>query len=156
MANETNTHLHQLMLKISLQRSTVRLGEPVPVVVELVNQSQTEIVVNSRMGMGYPDSLDRELYCEILQEDGDAYMDYQAYMIDYRRKALGDAFFTTLAPGEGVASTFDLHQWYHLVRPGVYQIRVVYAPEPYEPRPEAVVDRIVSAPLTLTVQPAAS
>ena len=151
MANEANTQTPQLVLKARLAHTMVTLGEPIPVEVELVNQSQTELVVNSRFGMGYPDSLDRELYCEIQLESGESYTGYHSYMVDYRRKALGDHFFTTLSPGESVSSSFDLHQWYHIVQPGVYQIRVVYDPEPYGPKPDAVSGKTTSTALILTV-----
>ena len=154
MADGTNTQLHQLGLKVNFKHTRVKLGEPVPAEVELVNQSPTKLLVNSRLGMGYPDSLDRELYCDILLENGEPYTGYHAYMLDYRRKPLADRFFTTLSPGESVSSSFDLHEWYHLVQPGIYRIRVVYDPATFATKPEAVSETIISAPITLTVQPA--
>src|SRR5258708_26004518 len=152
MANETHAQTRQLTLRVHSEQDVVQLGESIPLEVELVNRGQTELVVNSRLSMGYPDSLDRELYCEILH-NGQTYTDYRRYVIDYRRKPLTEEFFKKLRPGQGVSTVFDLQEWYHLTEPGVFQVRLVYAPEAHALKRGAVSDKIVSEWVALTVRP---
>ena len=139
-----------LVLSVHAQRALVQPGDAVPLEVALDNRGPSELVVNARLGMGYPDSADRELYCEILR-DGEPYTDYRRYVVDYRRKPLDEASFEKLRPGQRVTSKFDLQYWYHLDGPGQYQVRVVYEPGRHASHPEAFSDRVVSEAITLTV-----
>jgi hypothetical protein len=152
MPHETDTQARPLVLKAHLKQATIKLSEAIPVEIELVNQGQVTLIVNARFGMGYPDSLDRDLYCEIQFQNNQLYTGYRSHMLDYRRKALADHFFTSLAPGESVSSSFDLQEWYPILDAGVYQIRVVYDPEPYPSIPNVVTEKVISNPLSLTVQ----
>ena len=140
-----------LRLTVHSKLEAVQLGESIPLAVELVNQSQIELVVNSRLGMGYPDSSDRELYCEIVH-NGKPYTDYRRYALDYRRKALTEAFVSTLLPGQTVSTVVDLQEWYHLTALGAYQVRVVYDPAMHAAKPGAVSEKVVSEPITISVR----
>jgi hypothetical protein len=144
--------VEQLELKISSAPALVQSGEETPIEVMLTNLGKSALVVNSRLGMGYPDSTERELYCEIQEEDMKRYMAYQAFSLDYHRKSLSEEFFPKLQPGESLRKTFDLQAWYRLIQPGVYVVRLVYDPEPYPPHPDAVRGPIISSSISITVR----
>jgi hypothetical protein len=150
MTSEADTRARQLALSVHTHRDAVQLGHAVPVEVELRNLGHSALVVNARLGMGYPDSLDRDLYCEIVR-DGQPYTDYQRYIVDYRRKPLGESSFQTLLPGQHVGAEFDLQYWYHLSGAGEYRVRVVYVPGQHASQPAAFSERVVSDELTVTV-----
>jgi hypothetical protein len=152
MPHETDSQARPLVLKAHLKQSTVTLGDAIPVEIELVNQGKGSLTVNARFGVGYPDSLERDLYCEIQSPDNHPYTGYQSHMLDYRRKALDDHFFASLAPGKSVSSSFDLQEWYPILEAGVYQIRVIYDPEAYSEKPNALAGKVASNTITLTVQ----
>jgi hypothetical protein len=141
----------QLELKGLCSRLVVRSGEETPIEVTLTNQGESVLVVNSRLGMGYPDSTERELYCEIQSQDGEEYLNYHAFRVDYHRKALNEKFYRKLRPGESLRKTLDLQFWYRLREAGTYTVRVVYDPEPYPSQPDAVRGPITAPPITITV-----
>jgi hypothetical protein len=141
----------QLELEVLSAPAIVQSGEETPIEIALNNRGESALVVNRRLGMGYPDSTERDLYCEIQTEDGQRYLAYQAYAVDYHRKSLSEDFFPTLQPGESLRKVFDLQAWYRLLQPGVYVVRLIYAPEPYPPYPDAVRGPIISSPLSITV-----
>ena len=97
----------------------------------LTNRGKSALVVNSRLAMGYPDSTERELYCEIQGQDQRKYTAYQAFTVDYHRKSLNEKFFTKLQPGESLRKTFDLQILYRLIQPDC-MVRLIYDPEPYQ------------------------
>lgn len=140
-----------LRIELDLTLSTATVGEAVQARVVLTNCGSAAIVVNGRLGMGYRDSDDRELYCEIYQEDQVEYLGYEAFRVDYRRKELDQSFFPTLEPDESIEASYDLNYWYRITEPGLYQVRVIYDPEPYPPIPEAAVGPIFSEPVTITI-----
>jgi hypothetical protein len=140
----------QVELAVLVEGSVVRPGAETPIAVTLTNRGAATVVLNSRLGMGYPESTERDLYCEI-RAGQQPYLGYQAFMMDYHRKELSEQFFRRLDPGESLRKTFDLQEWYHL-GPGEYVVRVVYDPEHYAPHPEAVAGPIPSQAVTITVR----
>jgi hypothetical protein len=141
----------QVELAVWVERNVVRPGEETPIEVTLTNRGDSPVVLNSRLGMGYPEFADRDLYCEI-RTGQQPYLGYQAFMMDYHRKELGEQFFRRIEPGESLRKTFDLQEWYRLVQPGDYVVWMVYDPERYAPHPEAVAGPIPSQAVTITVR----
>ncbi len=130
----------QVTLAVLLERNVVRPGEETPIEAILTNRGESTVVLNSRLGMGYSDSAERELYCEI-RAGQQPYFGYEPFIMDYHRKELDEQFFPQLAPGESLRKTYDLQRWYRLLQPGDYSVRVVYDPALYAPHPEAVAAR---------------
>src|SRR5438067_603970 len=106
-----NHGMASLELKLILEPTTVKAGGKIDAQVLLTNWGAEPIVVNSRFSMGYPDTQDRDLYCQIFQENGTEYLGYQAYQVDYKAQELSPKFFPALQPGETIQATFDLHKW---------------------------------------------
>lgn len=152
MCKTAEDGVEQLKLEILSAPTVVQPGEDTPIEVALTNRDQSALTLNSRLGMGYPDSTERELYCEIQTEDQKKYLDYHSFAVDYHRKSLSDEFFTKLQPGESLRKTFDLQAWYHLIEPGVYTVRLIYDPEFYAPYPNAVRGPIISPPIEIRVR----
>lgn len=142
----------QLQLKVVSERSVAEPGEEMPIEVTLANRGKSAVVVNSRLAMGYPDSTERELYCEIQEQDNGIYRGYQSFRVDYHRKSLSEKFFKKLEPGDSLRKTFDLQFWYRLTQPGVYKVRLIYDPEISPLYPEAARVVIASPPITITVR----
>lgn len=141
-----------LGLSVLSAPEVVQPGEETPIEIALTNCSSSILPVNHRMGMGYADTAERDLYCEILTENGERYLGYQAFAMDYHRKPLSEAFISELGPGESLLKMFDLQAWYRLTEPGVYDVRVIYDPEPYAPHPDAVRGPIISPAITIQVR----
>lgn len=141
----------KLELKVVAERTIVQPGEETPIEVTLTNRGKSALVVNNRLAMGYSDSTERELYCEILGQNQRKYTAYQAFRVDYHRKSLNEKFFTKLQPGESLKKTFDLQFWYRLIHPDVYMVRLIYNPEPYQLHLEATQGPISALPITIMV-----
>lgn len=154
MTNTNNFGEQHLELKLLLSESTATPGMTIQADVQLTNRGDSTMIVNTRLGMGYPESDDRELYCQIQLQSGEDYLGYQAFQVDYQRKALDRESFRALKPGDTIRATFDLQFWYRLTQPGEYQIRVVYEPEPFPAEPELALGTVSSLPVAFTVQPA--
>lgn len=138
-----------LVVELTLPKRPVRFGEEIPAQVRLVNHGRQATRVNSRLGMAYPDTDDRELYCLIRNEAGDEYTDYRRFQMDYRRKPLEEDHFPYLKPGESLKVTFNLQEWYRLTRPGIYQVQVVYHPEEHELLSDSELHPVTSAPVSI-------
>lgn len=152
MAKTREDAKEQLELKVVSERTVVQPGEETPIEVTLTNRGKSALVVNSRLAMGYPDSTERELYCEIQGQDQRKYTAYQAFTVDYHRKSLNEKFFTKLQPGESLRKTFDLQFWYRFIQPDLYMVRLIYDPEPYQLKLKATPGPITSLPITITVR----
>jgi hypothetical protein len=140
-----------LVVELILPERPVRIGEETPAEIRLTNHGTQVIRVNGRLSMAYPDTDDRELYCLIRDETGEEYTDYRGFQLDYRRKPLEREHFPFLNPGEGLEKTFDLQEWYRLIRPGTYKVLVVYHPEEHDLLSNAERNPIHSAPVSILV-----
>lgn len=120
-----NTNLE---LEILLNADSFSLGAPVEAQIVLKNKGDDPVLVNSRLGMGYGDSEQRELWCKV-QRNGESYDGYLDWKLDYNRKQLNASHFVELAGGASVKSQVDFHEWYHMDQVGEYEFEVVYDPE---------------------------
>ena len=144
-----------LELKISLYPDRAALGARLVTEVLLRNVGDDPLLVNARFSLGYPDTAERDLYCEILRVSGERYFDYRRFQVDYHAQSLSRETFATLRPGDELRTSFELQKWYPITEPGVYCVRVIYEPEPYAPVREAASGRFSSDLVRLTIEPAA-
>ena len=123
-----------LSINPNVPKSEYKMGEKIELSFSIRNKGNANVPVNSRNGVGYQNSLDREIYCT-LQKDGEEYTGFDAHRIDYRRKRLQKDDFSILAPGDSIEGRFVLNEWYHLDGPGDYLVTVHYSPEKDEANP---------------------
>jgi hypothetical protein len=130
-------------------RVTVRLpGEPArrssrfPVRVSLTNHGSAPVVVNRRLSIGYRDSLARELFVEVYRPGDADVVSGQALLYDRDTSTPDD--YVTLEPGDEIAGSFDLVEWYTLPsEPGSYDLVVCYqADEPLAAPPPDILPGI--------------
>jgi hypothetical protein len=132
-----------LRLEASLPQARTDRSEPFPVEVRLRNVAEAPLVVNRRLEVGYRDSLSRELFVDILTEDGEPAPTAE---LDYTRQWPSRSDYGELGPGEELDASFDLFRWYRPLEPGRYRIIVHYqADEPAASPPENVVRGVVSS-----------
>ena len=132
-----------LRLAASLARTQTDRSEPLPVEVRLRNISDEPLVVNRRLEPGYRDSLSRELYFDLLGENGEP---APVSELDYTRQWPVPEDYVELAPGEDISASFDLFHWYRPQRPGRYRLVVHYeAAEPGASPPHDVARGVVSS-----------
>jgi hypothetical protein len=132
-----------LRLEASLARTRTDRSEPLPLDVRLRNASDEPVVVNRRLEPGYRDSLSRELYVDVLDEDGEPAPTAE---LDYTRPWPSPADYVELGPGEELAASFDLFHWHRPLEPGRYRLVVHYeAAEPGASPPENVARGVVSS-----------
>jgi hypothetical protein len=111
--------------------------------VRLRNVGDEAVLVNRRLEPGYRDSLSRELFVDVLDENGEPAPTAE---LDYTRPWPSPSDYVELAPGEEIASSLDLFRWYRPQQPGRYRIVVHYqADEPSASSPENVVRGVVSS-----------
>ena len=152
MSKTREDTVEHLELEVVSAPTVVQPGEGTPIEVALTNRGKSALVVNSRLGMGYPDSTERDLYFEIQAEDRRSTWRIKHLLLIATRKSLSEEFFAELQPGESLRKTFDLQAWYRLIQAGVYVVRLIYDPESYPPHSDAVRGPIISAPITITVR----
>ncbi len=143
-----------LGLELSLHPERAAPGAQLVAEVVFRNAGDDPLVVNTRFSLGYPDTDERDLYCEILRGSGEQYCDYRRYQVDYHAQSLSRESFATLRPGDELRTSFELQKWYPITEPGVYCVRIIYEPEPYPPVPEAASGRFSTDPVRVTIEPA--
>jgi len=149
----TDTSKKQILrLELILAKNKVKTGENTQAEIILSNQSDSSFWVCKWMGIGYH-AADGRVYCEIYQADNSRYYGYQSWQIDYNPAQRRKKDFRLLEPGEQVTSSFDLQEWYRLVDPGEYQIKVGYSPQPFDSVPDLYLTPVMSERVTITVIP---
>lgn len=101
-----------------------RFSMPAWVEVKLTNQQTEAVLVNKRLGIGYRNSLDRELFAEVFPRGGDTVVSTEA--ADYQRDPSNATDYVWLEPGETISTSFDLFDWYTLPGPGEYDLVISY------------------------------
>ena len=118
-------HTHApLVLELSLAKERVEQKEPVLATVSLQNQGESPLLVNSRLLMNEPFSLEthHEISFEIAGPPG--YEHASTFLINAGRPERKD--FRLLKPGEAFSRTFMITDYYSLHMPGIYQLRATY------------------------------
>lgn len=107
--------------------SVAKLGMSVTVQVALRSAATEPIWVNKRMGMGYEDSLIRELFCTIRDEStGRPLPVSEDERVDAHRLPPTRKDFEQLRPGEEVTAVVNLATWHPFRQPGVYRVELIY------------------------------
>lgn len=118
--NETKT----LALKILPLPDKVPLKKPLKIEVRLENNGEDSVLVNKRMAVGYENSISRELYLELERIDQPEKLVYIEY--DINRDFSPPSDYQWLQPEETITTSFDLLDYYHLTKPGMYQLTAFY------------------------------
>lgn len=131
--NETKT----LLLKILPLPDKIPLIKPLKVEVSLENNGQDSVLVNKRMAVGYENSISRELYLKLVRVDQSEKLDNIEY--DINRDFSPPSDYQWLQPGETIITNFDLLDYYHITKPGTYQLTAYYqADEDLADTPEEI------------------
>lgn len=140
-----------LKVKAVLAEASVASGAPCVMTVQVSNDASETVLVNSRMAVGYADSLSRELFVEMI--DVATGVPPKMVEIDYERPFSPTVDFVPLLPGETVSARFDLFDWYAPLSKGRFRIVVHYqADEPLAKAPDGVAKGVYSSdPLELIV-----
>jgi len=128
------------ILKVSVQLpNAVEFGQHCEINVEIVNVSNSLVVVNKRLSVGYRESLSRELFVSIFATDSDNEAGIQKVL--YERPFSTRMDFIQIKPGEKIAAKFNLFDWYEIPKSGIYNLVVCYqADEELAFKPEGVVE----------------
>lgn len=141
-----------LNLNLELKQANVdfAVDDKVPLGITLSNQGSEPIRIVPRLGVGYENSLDREIYFSITIDDG-TYDGYNDFRVDYNRPEVQDKDIQKLGPGESVSSQVDLQEWYRMTKPGTYVIRATYDVHEVESFSPAT-KPVVSGPISVTIR----
>lgn len=116
--------MQPLLVKAEIQTKPTRFSMPAWVEVKLTNQQADPVLINKRLGIGYRNSLDRELFAEVFRHGENEAVSTEA--VDYARDPATASDYVWLQPGETVSASFDLFDWYTLPGPGEYDLVVSY------------------------------
>ena len=114
--------MSRLRVEATISGPVARSG-PAPVAVRVTNAGEEPALVNRRLAPGYRDSTSRELWADIRDETG---APAAVATIDYERDLPGPGDYGDLAPGESIATEFDLFHYARPRLPGRYIVTVVY------------------------------
>lgn len=113
-----------LLLKILPLPDKVLLKKPLKIEVSLENHGKDSVLVNKRMAVGYENSISRELYLELERIDQSEKLDYIEY--DINRDFSPPSDYQWLQPEDTLTASLDLLDYYHLTKPGTYQLTAFY------------------------------
>lgn len=113
-----------LELKIQLPNKPIYLSQNLPVKVSLFNKGHAPVVINSRLAVGYENSLSRELYADLKNLDTGQPAIYPATDINRDFPVVSD--YKPLLPGDSISVTFNLFEYYPIKKSGSYEIILHY------------------------------
>ncbi len=146
-----NQTMADLQLSLEATKSQYAIKDQIPLTLTLKNTGKEVCWVNARLGVGYPDTDEREVYLLISKTDSnseyDGYLDYQ---VDYRPKPPECA---ALEKEQSLSRSLDLNFWYKMTEAGTYSIRAVYHAAADEDCPDLVQEKIESNAIELTLLP---
>jgi hypothetical protein len=126
--------METLHLEVRILAQPVRLSSPCKVEVRLTNRSLDAVLINRRLAVGYRDSAARELFVEVYRRGSDEVVSQKALL--YQRDFSSPEDYVWLAPGQSIAASFNLFEWYSLPSAGEFELIVYYqADEPLAPKP---------------------
>jgi hypothetical protein len=130
-----------------------RVG-PIPVQLTLRNTSLSPAWVNRRMGVGYEDSLVREIYFTVYAADGTPLPVPNDARADAHRMPPQREDFALLESGAAATAVVDVALWYPFREGGLYRIVFTYENrwDGGEFGVEAVTGKVSAVPLSLTMK----
>lgn len=132
------------------KQGTYAIGEPVVVLMVLINETQEPITVNERFAVNEQTFVEAGLG-EVFFVIRDAANNPLPFLPLVTVFYPGAADFTTLQPGELTVWVAELTLYYDLATVGVYTVQAVYRSEIVPPGIEAWVGVLESNTLTLTI-----
>jgi hypothetical protein len=137
MPNKKGSAMETLDAQVRILTQPVRLSQPCKVEVRLTNQSTDAVLINRRLGVGYRDSVARELFVEVYKRESGEVVSQKALL--YQRNFSSPEDYVWLSSGQSVATSFDLFEWYSLPSAGEFELVVCYqADEPLAPKPQGL------------------
>jgi hypothetical protein len=134
MPKKKGPAMETLDLKVRILTQPVRLSYPCKIEVRLTNRSLDAVLINRRLAVGYRDSVARELFVEVYKRESGEVVSQKALL--YQRNFSSPEDYVWLAPGQSIATSFDLFEWYSLPSAGEFELVVCYqADEPLAPKP---------------------
>jgi len=116
-----------LKLTALCDKSSFRLGSSILVQVKLSNASAHPIWINKRMGVGYEDSMVREIFFTVYDAStGRVIPAPEDERVDAHRLPPSRGDFQQLGPGDAADVVVDLSYWYRFKLAGNYQIIFTY------------------------------
>jgi len=145
--------METLDLKVHILTQPARLSHPCKIEVRLTNQSLNPVLINRRLAVGYRDSHARELFAEVLKPESGEIVSKPALL--YNRNFSSPDDYVWLSPGQSIATSFDLFEWYILPSAGNFELVVYYqADEPLATKPADLLRGThASEPIALSVVP---
>jgi hypothetical protein len=143
-----------IAIEVTIIDAPIKMGAPCLLKVVVRNTGDSAVTVNSRLAVGYKNSLARELFADLT--DAVTNKPTQMYESDINRDFSKPGDYKVLQPGETVSTTFDLFEYYNPMKSGEYLLTISYqADEPLATVPETVLRGVfVSDPVKLNVLPA--
>lgn len=92
--------------------------------VRLRNAGSEPLIVCRRLAVGYRETDGRELFAEVYAPGSTELVSEMTKLYDRDPPAPSD--YSPLAPGESLATSFDLLRWYAVPGPGSYELEVFY------------------------------
>ena len=144
-----------LRLTASLEDAIFRLGQPIPVRLELINVSSEPVWINKRMSVGYEDGFTRELFfCIYDASTGNIIPAPENERVDAHRLPPTREDFRLLGSGEACDTVIDVYFWHRFARSGSYRIVFTYDNQydGHEFGLRAFTGSIESNPLLITIE----
>jgi hypothetical protein len=115
-----------LSLSAVSEQSEYPIGSVIAYTVRLHNVSDAPVWVNRRMGVGYEDGFERELYFEVFDESGTLVPAPENARVDVHRMPPTRDDFTQLDPGGMAEATVQVSFWQPFKASGAFQIVFTY------------------------------
>jgi len=115
-----------LTLSATAAQTNFRPGEPIPVRLALRNVSASTMWVNRRLGAGYEDNVEREVYFTVFSAEGAVLPVPEEARVDVHRMPPVRADFAQLNPAASIEATLDAAMWYPFRQAGKYRIVFTY------------------------------
>lgn len=115
-----------LMLEARAAATTFHCDGPICVNVVLRNASAEPRLVNGRLGVGYEDVANRELYFRILDAEGRLVPVPSAERVRLHRGPLRREDFVVLKAGQSLETEADITIWQKIREPGRYEVVFTY------------------------------
>lgn len=148
--NSKEKKVEKIRFNISTEKEIFNLGDSIPIFLKFKNiNSKKSIVLNSRMGIGYRNTDDREIYFEITNHKTlKPYREHEKFQVDYKPTLPG---IKVLLHDEEIKKEVDLNFWYKFTKKGIYNIKAFYNQEIDENYPEIKKLELVSNEIMITI-----
>jgi len=125
----------ELRIEVRIPTENIRLADPCPIEVAIINEGSVAVGVNSRLAVGYRRSLHRELFVDIFRAGAAEPVGIETQLYD--RAPARPADFRRIGPGDALRTSFDLFEWYSVPAAGRYELVVCYQADEKLAKPPA-------------------